>query len=230
MKGAHPFSISKALQFAFHTVVDHIILMLGIMATAGIINIIRFGIAPAIFLLMSFFLYHASYTPLTHPLWALYSIKFFIGAFIVFFIFKLMDSVFSLGFSHIALLLYDNERISYKDLFACTHLAIKHFIASLLNACIVTLGLLFFIIPGIIALVRLGFFSYIIADKGLGPLAALQESYRLTTGITTQLLGVLLIIILLNSLGGALFGIGLFLTYPITVLLYAYIYRQLQGH
>jgi len=47
---------------------------------------------------------------------------------------------------------------------------------------IVLLGMAFLIIPGIILSVRLVFVKYLVMDKKLGPMEALEESWRMTKG------------------------------------------------
>ncbi|MFA6066706.1 MAG: hypothetical protein WC707_06005 [Candidatus Babeliaceae bacterium] len=229
MKSTQPFSISKAIHFGFQTTLDNFLLMLGVMATGGIINVIRFGAIPGIFLLMSFFLYHASYPSLPHTILSLGSFKVLLSALVIFVIFKLIDSVVSLGFTKITLLLHDNKPTHYSDLFSCAHLALKHFTASALYVLIVVCGLMLFIVPGILFMVMFGFFSYAIVDKELGPIDALKESYRITNNSKSLLVSLFIILIALNALGGACCGLGLLITYPMTALACAYVYRALQA-
>jgi len=72
-------------------------------------------------------------------------------------------------------------------------------LAHLLVAVIVGFGILFLIIPGIVFACRLAFVSYLVMDKGLDPVKAVEESWRLTKGY-----------------GWTIFGLGL-MTVPIVI-------------
>ena len=72
------------------------------------------------------------------------------------------------------------------------------------------------------------FFKYLIIDKGLGPIEALKESRRITTGQRWQLLLFVLILALLNILGALALFIGLFVTMPVTMIAMAHVYRGLE--
>jgi len=55
-------------------------------------------------------------------------------------------------------------------------------LANLLTAALVMLGIIFLIVPGIIVGCRLAFVSYLVMDKKLDPIMAVEESWRLTKG------------------------------------------------
>lgn len=54
--------------------------------------------------------------------------------------------------------------------------------ASLLKTALVMLAMVFLIIPGIIVACRLVFVSYLVMDKKLDPIVAVEESWRMTKG------------------------------------------------
>ena len=60
-------------------------------------------------------------------------------------------------------------------------------IGSFLYLILTLLGLIAFIIPGIIIGVRLSFYCFLIVFENYPPLDALKESYRITTGYTWQI-------------------------------------------
>lgn len=55
-------------------------------------------------------------------------------------------------------------------------------LANLLTVGLVMIGIFAFIIPGIIIACRLAFVSYLVMDKKLDPIAAVEESWRMTRG------------------------------------------------
>ena len=55
-------------------------------------------------------------------------------------------------------------------------------LASLLMGAMVVVGLIFFVVPGIILACRLVFVPYLVMDKKLDPIAAIEESIRMTRG------------------------------------------------
>lgn len=55
-------------------------------------------------------------------------------------------------------------------------------LANILVAALVMLGVIFLIIPGIIIGCRLAFVSYVVMDKKLDPIVAVEESWKLTKG------------------------------------------------
>jgi uncharacterized membrane protein len=77
----------------------------------------------------------------------------------------------------------------------------------LLGICI-GIGFLLLVIPGIIAAVRLSFAPLLVVDEGLGPTAALAESWRRTSGHFWTIFGVWLVAIPITFIGFLLFVIG----------------------
>lgn len=89
---------------------------------------------------------------------------------------------------------------------------------------IVSVGLLLFIIPGIIWFLQFLLFPYFIIEQGKGPLEALKESRRITRGYKGKIFVFCLLALLLDILGALFFGIGLFITLPLTWVAQARIY------
>jgi len=225
-------SIKEALQFALNQIIEHCGLIIIIALIGVVANIIRFGALPFILgisFFISLFTYHTSYTPLSHVGWNFLTLKVLLAALLIFFIFKLIDSAYTLGFTKISLVLYDTHKAHYSLIFSCIHLAVYHFIASLLYIIIVSFGLLLFVVPGIIWAIQFWFYPYCIADKEVGPLEALKMSSRLTYGKKRELCMFFAVITLINLAAGACLVFGLIITYPLSVLASAYVFRKLQA-
>ena len=100
---------------------------------------------------------------------------------------------------------------------------------SILTFVAVVLGLIAFIIPGIIISLALALAGQLMIDRGLGPIEALKESARLTKGHRLSLLWLGLASALLNIVGILALLVGLFVTVPVTMLAFVHAYRQLAG-
>ncbi len=137
----------------------------------------------------------------------------------------------SISIITISLMIADGKTPVWNDLFlkyGNYKVFLNYLIASILSTIIVGVGLLLLIIPGIYLAIRLQFYRFLVVDKeGIGPVMALKESWRMTENHTWNLFLFMLLVILLNFVGVLLFGIGLFVTVPVSILAYAFLYRKL---
>ena len=81
-------------------------------------------------------------------------------------------------------------------------------LANLLVYAIVGIGVLLFLVPGIIFACRLTFVPYLVMDKGLDPVAAIEKSWFMTRGHGWRIFGMFLLSILLFICGFALLFVG----------------------
>ncbi|MBI5456712.1 DUF975 family protein [Candidatus Kaiserbacteria bacterium] len=93
---------------------------------------------------------------------------------------------------------------------------------------VVIVGLILLIVPGVILSFGFMFTSYLIVDKGLGPVAAMKESWRITKGHKWQLALLGLAFAGLNILGLLALVVGLLVTIPVTLLAAVHVYRTLE--
>jgi uncharacterized membrane protein len=93
---------------------------------------------------------------------------------------------------------------------------------------LVIVGLILFIIPGIIAILALMFSNYLIVDKGLSFVEAMKKSYRITRPHWMQLFLFLIILVVFNVAGALLLFIGLLISVPVSMLAMAHAYRKLE--
>ncbi|MBI2442806.1 MAG: DUF975 family protein [Candidatus Levybacteria bacterium] len=140
-----------------------------------------------------------------------------------------LSMLVSLGAIKISLKIIDNKKAEIVDLFNGYPLLLNFILSSIIYAILVGVGLLLLIIPGIIFGIKYHFYSYLIVDKNMGPLEALKKSGEITKGVKWDLLLFGLACGLINIVGALALGIGLFITVPITMLAYAYVYRKLLG-
>jgi uncharacterized membrane protein len=81
-------------------------------------------------------------------------------------------------------------------------------LANLLVFAIVGLGFLFLVVPGVIFFCRLAFVRYLVMDKGLDPVAAIEKSWSMTRGHGWRIFGMYLLSMLLVVVGFFLLIVG----------------------
>lgn len=105
----------------------------------------------------------------------------------------------------------------------------KYLGGSILYALTIVVGLVLLIVPGIIFALMFMFTTFIVIDRGLGPVDAMSESHRLTRGHKWQLFGFLLLLLLINVLGLIALVVGLLVSIPVSTLAFVHAYRVLGG-
>jgi uncharacterized membrane protein len=141
--------------------------------------------------------------------------------------FWVLTVLVSMGTIKIALKLIDKKKPVLSDLYDEHAKLLRFILSTLVYSMIVTVGLIFFIVPGIILGIRFQFYSYLIIDRNMGPLQALKKSGEITSGNKWNLFLFALCMGLLNILGVLLLVVGLLVTIPITMIATAYVYRKL---
>ena len=101
-----------------------------------------------------------------------------------------------------------NQKLDFKNLLAGFHNYLNVVLAHLLNAALVGIALVALIIPGIIVACRLAFVSYLVMDKGLDPIAAVETSWKLTKGHGWKIFGLAMTSIFIFFLGLLCFIVG----------------------
>jgi hypothetical protein len=114
------------------------------------------------------------------------------------------------------------------DLFDSFALGPAYLLALALYCVAVSLGFVLFILPGIYLAIRYCLFAQIITDKSAGALAALRDAAVLARGSWSQLGALFLMALLLNVAGAAILGVGLVISFPVSLLAIAGFYRSLQ--
>jgi len=126
----------------------------------------------------------------------------------------------------ISLKLIDSKPVEYADLWRPQNKFWFYVLATLLYGVITALGTLLLVVPGIILGLMFMFYGYVMIEKSLGPIEALQESKRLTQGVKMDLFLFSLLAIGLNLLGMLALLVGVFVTMIVTYLAIAHLYRQ----
>ncbi|MFC2125727.1 glycerophosphoryl diester phosphodiesterase membrane domain-containing protein [Bacteroidota bacterium] len=101
-----------------------------------------------------------------------------------------------------------NEEVRIKEMFDGFNNYLNIILAHLLTVAVIGLGFVFFIIPGIIIACRLVFVPYLVMDKKLDAIPAVEKSWQMTRGHGWKIFGMALLSILLFILGFILMFVG----------------------
>ena len=119
--------------------------------------------------------------------------------------------VFDFGANLLFLRAMRNEQIDLKEMFSgFKNNYLNIILAHLIWVAIVGIGFVFLIVPGIILACRLAFIPYLVMDKNMEPVAAVEKSWEMTRGHGWKIFGMALLAILLVILGLLCLFVGIF--------------------
>lgn len=149
-------------------------------------------------------------------------------------LFRLVSFVISMlvgiGAVRIGLKLHDGQPTAISDLFAADwSLFWRYTVATILYALIVGIGLVLFVIPGVIFGVRYLFYAYFVFERGARPVEALAQSAAATQGVRWDVFLFGVVMLLLILLGTIALVVGLLITVPLVYVATARAYRTLTG-
>jgi uncharacterized membrane protein len=105
-----------------------------------------------------------------------------------------------------------------------------YLVASILFLVGVWLGVFLLVVPGVIFGIVFQFYGYVVAEHPDVPaIVALQRSAQITRGVRFRLFGLGVVLLFLNLAGFMLCVVGLIVSYAITAIALAYVYRLLTG-
>ena len=131
------------------------------------------------------------------------------------------------GLVSVCLDLHDGGAPTFASAFARLALAPKVLAGQIIYLLLVVVGLALLVVPGIYLAARLGLFSFRLVEGESNLAAAFRQSAALSKGALGQLSLLITALLLLNVLGAAVLGLGLFVTVPLSALMVASLYRQL---
>jgi uncharacterized membrane protein len=117
----------------------------------------------------------------------------------------------------------------FGDLFTGAPYFVSALIAHIVVTIAIVFGLVFLIVPGVILALGLSMTLPLIVDRGLGPMQAITESWRITTGHKMNLFVFGLLTVGVLVVGLCACGIGFFLALPLVFVAQAYIYLRITG-
>lgn len=122
----------------------------------------------------------------------------------------LVLSVLNFGADFMFLKGIRNEKIKIIEMFDGFKKNYLNIILSrLLTFAIVGLGFVFLIVPGIILACRLSFVSYLVMDKNMEPVAAVEKSWEMTRGYGWKIFGIAMLAIPIVIAGLLCFIVGI---------------------
>jgi uncharacterized membrane protein len=140
-----------------------------------------------------------------------------------------VGQVIAMGWVRMSLKITDGKEASIADFFERLDLLLPYAIASLLFSIMVALGLVLFVVPGIILAIVFAFYGPALVDEELGSIDALKRSAAITRGNRGRLFLFGLAVLLLNVVGLLFLVVGVLVTSGISLLAFAYVYRRLSG-
>lgn len=103
-----------------------------------------------------------------------------------------------------------NQKLDFKNLLAGFRNYLDVVLAHLLTTALIGIACVALIIPGIIVACRMAFVSYLVMDKGLDPIAAVETSWKMTKGHGWKIFGLAMTSIFIFFLGLVCFIVGIF--------------------
>lgn len=140
----------------------------------------------------------------------------------------LVTLALQLGITNLALRIHDGKPVEFTHLFDTVPLALWFMLANILMFIVVGMGLLLFVIPGIIIAIRLFFIAFVMVDENANALDAFQRSWDVTRGYAFDVFLFVLLVFVINFFGLLLLGVGFLVTAPLTTLAAAYVFRTLK--
>lgn len=128
----------------------------------------------------------------------------------------------------IALRLCDGRSLVLSEVLQFTAPQFFRFLGGyVLYTLLVTAGLILFVVPGVIWMVKYEYVIYLIIDRDMDIGEAFKKSGEITAGVKWELFAFLIVLGLINIAGALCFLVGLFATIPTSMVAMAYVYRKL---
>lgn len=103
-----------------------------------------------------------------------------------------------------------NEELDYKNILRGFNNYLNVILSYLLVMALVGISFVFLIVPGIIVACRLAFTKYLVMDKGLDPITAVEESWRMTKGLGWTIFGMAIMSFFIALAGLLCLVVGIF--------------------
>lgn len=153
--------------------------------------------------------------------------KSIVGTVVINLISYIISCIFALGYVKNIFQALDGEEPQFSAYGQQSRKIITYFVANLLVALIVLVGIGLFIIPGIYLAIRLQFFTAFIVEEDTGIIESLRRSWEITRGQGMSLFMLMLAMIGIAILGFILLGVGIFVAVPLIYMMYGYVFRKL---
>jgi hypothetical protein len=140
-----------------------------------------------------------------------------------------VSAVISMGIVRMALAVVRGEPLEMGMAIPGGPMLASYAITGIIVGLIIGVGLVLCIIPGIIAATFLLFAHFAVLDENLSPGDAIRRSIDLVKPNFGGVLGFIILAFLINVIGAILCGVGLLVTWPLTIVAGAYVWKGLKG-
>lgn len=141
----------------------------------------------------------------------------------------LVAEFFMAGFTRAALRAVRTNDAAFGDFFGAGARYLAFVGMSFLKSLAIALGLLLFIVPGVIASLGFANAPFFVLDQNLGPIDALRASWEVSEGQKGNLFVLALAEVALTMLGVFACCLGLFVAVPVVMLARAIVYTRMSG-
>ena len=150
-----------------------------------------------------------------------------IGGLIVALISLLLLCLFMMGYLKNCFQTLDGEEPQFSAYGQVSEKLFSFLVAFILFVIMVAIGLVLLIVPGIYLALRLQFFYAFMVDENTGVIESFKKSWDITKGHALKLFLGMLLMLLISFAGLLTLIVGVFITTPLTALMYAYTFRKL---
>ena len=150
-----------------------------------------------------------------------------IGGLIVALISLLLLCLFMMGYLKNCFQTLDGEEPQFSAYGQVSEKLFSFLVAFILFVIMVAIGLVLLIVPGIYLAFRLQFFYAFMVDENTGVIESFKKSWDITKGHALKLFLGMLLMLLISFAGLLTLIIGVFITTPLTALMYANMFRKL---
>jgi len=140
-----------------------------------------------------------------------------------------VDSFFNVGLTRMLLVAARGGTPAFGTLLLGWDRFLAVLASNLLRWVALTVGLVLFVVPGLILAYGLAFTTFFVVDANLGPIEALRASWEATRGQKKELFALSLLSLLVYLAGLAAFGVGLVAAYPVCMLAFAVAFTRVTG-
>ncbi|MBS1837042.1 MAG: hypothetical protein JST64_05035, partial [Actinobacteria bacterium] len=132
------------------------------------------------------------------------------------------------AFLRVGLLTTKGDRIDRAALFSTENLG-PYILTVLLMVLCMAIGYMLCILPGIVVSLFLFFAPFYALDKGTSPMEAFRASITLVNRNLAKVVVLFIGAYIAIAIGNLACGLGIIVAFPVVMIAYAYMYRQLNG-
>lgn len=147
-----------------------------------------------------------------------------IGSFVIFAAYFIAG----VAFLRVGLLATKGDRIEKSALFSTENLG-PYILTVLLMVILISIGYMLCFLPGIVLALFLFFAPFYALDRGMGPMESFRASVTLVNRNLAKVVVLFIGAMIAMALGYLVCFVGIIVAYPVVMIAYAYMYRQLNG-